>query len=70
VPAEAYDEAARVLSGAEEVALVCHVNPDADAMGSMLGLATFLAHRGTRVAAASPNPPDDLPRCRSSRRSW
>jgi len=62
VPAEAYDEAARVLSGAEEVALVCHVNPDADAMGSMLGLATFLAHRGTRVAAASPNPPDDLPR--------
>src|ERR671918_211129 len=44
------------------VTLVCHVNPDPDAMGSMLGLAAFLAHRGARVAAASPTPPSDLPR--------
>lgn len=62
VTAEVWDEAVRVLDGAEEVTLVCHVTPDPDAMGSMLGLAAFLAHRGTRVAAASPTPPSDLPR--------
>src|SRR5687768_5597262 len=62
VTTEAWDEAVRVLHGAEEVTLVCHVNPDPDAMGSMLGLAAFLAHRGARVAAASPTPPSDLPR--------
>src|SRR5918996_3744790 len=62
VTAEVWDEAVRVLDGAEEVTLVCHVNPDPDAMGSMLGLAAFLAHRGARVAAASPTPPSDLPR--------
>ncbi len=59
---EVLDEAARVLDGAESVTLVCHVNPDPDAMGSMLGLAAFLAHRGATVQAASPNPPDELPR--------
>jgi phosphoesterase RecJ-like protein len=56
------DRAARVLRDADEVTLVCHVNPDADAMGSMLGLACFLARRGTRVVASAPNRPADLPR--------
>lgn len=60
--AEAYRAAAAALEGADDVALICHVNPDADAMGSMLGLATYLAHRGKRVVAAAPNRPDDLPR--------
>jgi bifunctional oligoribonuclease and PAP phosphatase NrnA len=59
---DAIDDAIRVLRDAEEVTLVCHVNPDADAMGSMLGLACFLSGRGTRVVASSPNRPDDLPR--------
>lgn len=57
-----YEEAARVLRDAEDVTLVCHVNPDPDAMGSMLGLACFLASRGTRVAASWPNDPSDPPR--------
>lgn len=61
-PDEALAEAARVLDAAREVALVCHVNPDADAMGSMLGLADFLAKRGKKVAAAWPNGPEDAPR--------
>jgi phosphoesterase RecJ-like protein len=60
--ADALDQAVEVLRDADEVTLVCHVNPDADAMGSMLGLACFLAGRGTRVVASSPNRPDDLPR--------
>ncbi len=40
------DRAAAVLAEAPEVALACHVNPDADALGSMLGLAGFLRDRG------------------------
>ncbi len=57
-----YGRAAEALERARDVALVCHVNPDADAMGSMLGLAAYLHSRGKPVAAASPNRPDDLPR--------
>lgn len=59
---EDLDRAARVLEEADEVVLVCHVNPDADAMGSMLGLATFLSGKGKRVAASSPNGLDEMPR--------
>ena len=59
---DALREAARILRAADEVTLVCHVNPDADAIGSMLGLAVHLAGQGKRVAAASPNKPDELPR--------
>ncbi len=54
--------AAEVLRDAPEVALACHVNPDADALGSMLGLATFLRSRGVRTIASFPNEPLDLPR--------
>jgi phosphoesterase RecJ-like protein len=56
------DQAAGVLSEAQDVTLICHVNPDADALGSMLGLANYLAGQGVKVTAAVPNPPGDLPR--------
>ena len=59
---ETLDRAAKVLADADEVTLVCHVNPDADAIGSMLGLANHLAGRGVKVTAAAPNRLDDLPR--------
>ena len=39
------DDLARVvevLDGADEVALACHINPDGDALGSMLGLHLIL----------------------------
>lgn len=62
LPADAYDRAAGLLEEAGDVALVCHVNPDADAMGSMLGLACFLAGREKRVAATWPNGPAEPPR--------
>src|SRR3546814_17757580 len=38
------EDAARVLADARDVALVCHVNPDADALGSMLGLSRSEEH--------------------------
>jgi phosphoesterase RecJ-like protein len=56
------EQAAGVLAEAQDVTLICHVNPDADALGSMLGLANYLAGRGVKVVAAVPNAPGDLPR--------
>ena len=56
------ERAAAVLSGASEVALACHVNPDADALGSMLGLAHHLRERGATTIASFPNEPLDPPR--------
>ena len=54
--------AAEVLRDAPEVALTCHVNPDADAMGSMLGLAAVLDSLGKQTTASIPNEPLVLPR--------
>ena len=55
--------AAAVLRDAPEVAMACHVNPDADALGSMLGLAHHLVARGAAVVCSFPNEPlEDPPR--------
>ncbi len=62
LPPELLKEASATLDAARAVALVCHVNPDADALGSMLGLAGFLADRGKEVAASWPNDPEEAPR--------
>lgn len=58
--------AAALLRDAPEVAIACHVNPDADAVGSMLGLANHLAARGVRVSCSYPNEPLDPPRWASA----
>ena len=57
-----FARAAEILDAADEVALACHVNPDADALGSMLGLANFLEARGTRTIVSFPNEPLEPPR--------
>ena len=54
--------AAEVLGSATDVALACHLNPDADALGSMLGLAAFLRRRGTATVCSFPNEPLVMPR--------
>jgi phosphoesterase RecJ-like protein len=59
---EALRRAAEILSGAEEVALACHMNPDADALGSMLGLSNFLRSRGARTVCSYGNEPLSVPR--------
>jgi phosphoesterase RecJ-like protein len=53
--------AVEVLAGAGDVALACHVNPDADALGAMLGLSAFLRSRGARTVCSFPNEPLDPP---------
>lgn len=56
------ERAAAVLKGATEVAIACHVNPDADALGATLGLSLFLRSRGVRTICSFPNEPFELPR--------
>ena len=56
------DRAARALETASNVALACHVNPDPDALGSMLGLASYLAERGKEVVCSWGNQPLARPR--------
>lgn len=48
----AWRAAVDALTGAEAVALACHVDPDGDALGSMLALQRFLDGRGVRTTAS------------------
>ena len=56
-----WDTAVTLLAEAEEVALACHVGPDGDALGSMLGLGAALRSRGTRVVASWGGEPFEVP---------
>jgi len=56
------NRAAEALERATDVALACHINPDPDALGSMLGLAEFLRARGAKVVASFGNVPFEAPR--------
>lgn len=46
------DEVVALLTGAGEVVLLAHVNPDADALGSALALGLALYRRGARVSVS------------------
>jgi phosphoesterase RecJ-like protein len=48
--------AAEVVNGASQIALACHVNPDGDALGSMLGLFHVLRGAGRDAVASFPTP--------------
>jgi phosphoesterase RecJ-like protein len=54
--------AAEILRDASSVALACHVNPDADALGSMLGLSNVLRAHGRETVCGFGNEPFDPPR--------
>lgn len=45
----AWDRAVAALTGASEVVVACHVDPDGDALGSLLGLTGFLRRAGKRI---------------------
>lgn len=59
---ELFARAADVLRGASSVAIACHVNPDADALGASLGLSNFLRARGVGTTCSFPNEPFEPPR--------
>ncbi|MGH2732414.1 MAG: DHH family phosphoesterase [Actinomycetota bacterium] len=46
---EAWAEAVATLAEAGEVVVACHIHPDGDALGSMIGLGRFLAREGKGV---------------------
>lgn len=54
--------AAAALEEAPSVALACHVNPDPDALGSMLGLSNYLRAKGKETVCSFPNEPFEPPR--------
>jgi bifunctional oligoribonuclease and PAP phosphatase NrnA len=49
---EDWARAVELVSGAREVALACHVDPDGDALGSMLAMHRQLVQRGVKVCAS------------------
>ena len=56
-----WTDAVRLLEKADEVALVCHVGPDGDALGSMLALGLALRARGATVHASWGSEPFEVP---------
>jgi phosphoesterase RecJ-like protein len=57
-----FRRAVAALEDATTVAIAAHVNPDADALGSMLGLSNFLRASGTETVCSFPNQPFEPPR--------
>jgi bifunctional oligoribonuclease and PAP phosphatase NrnA len=49
---EDWERATALLASARSVALACHVDPDGDALGSMLAMRHQLAQRGVEVCAS------------------
>jgi phosphoesterase RecJ-like protein len=56
-----WPRAVGLLGDAEEIALLCHLGPDGDALGSMLGLGLALRSLGKRVVASWGSDPFVVP---------
>jgi phosphoesterase RecJ-like protein len=50
------EKVADAIAGADNIALACHVGPDGDALGSMLGLAIAASNAGKNVVASFGSP--------------
>ena len=48
-------ELSKLFSSSENILLVCHINPDGDAVGSQLALYHYLKTMGKNAAMISPN---------------
>ena len=57
---ETVPQAAEVIRGAQSIVLACHVNPDGDALGSMLGLALGLAPLEQQITVLSQDGVPDI----------
>lgn len=44
-----WNKAVEALQASSEIAVACHINPDGDALGSMLGLGRFLARQNKKL---------------------
>jgi phosphoesterase RecJ-like protein len=61
VTTNAWGEAVGLLLEHDEIALACHVNPDGDALGSMLAMGIALRDLGKRVVASWGSEPFEVP---------
>jgi bifunctional oligoribonuclease and PAP phosphatase NrnA len=52
---ELYTKLKKLITQSLKVVLLTHINPDGDAIGSILGLYWFLVKRGCNVSMATPN---------------
>ena len=52
---EAFDSFKKELSSPKNIFITTHVKPDADALGSSLGLANYLIKKGHRVTVVTPS---------------
>lgn len=52
---ESTKELSKLFSSSENILLICHINPDGDAIGSQLALYHFLKARGRNVSMIAPN---------------
>ena len=57
----AWDEALQALRDADEIALACHVNPDGDALGSLLGASLGLKKLGKKTYPTWGATPPSMP---------
>ncbi|MDX1447580.1 MAG: bifunctional oligoribonuclease/PAP phosphatase NrnA [Acidimicrobiia bacterium] len=53
---EAFERAVEVIGDADELVLACHIGPDGDALGSMLGFGMAASRAGKRVVASFGTP--------------
>jgi bifunctional oligoribonuclease and PAP phosphatase NrnA len=61
VPEERWERAIALLRSADDVALACHLDPDGDALGSLLAVQRLLEARGVRTVAGWASSEDDHP---------
>jgi len=59
-PAQALIDAAQAIQESNSIVLACHVNPDGDALGSLLGLALSLRPLGKEVTCLSEDGVPDI----------
>ena len=59
-PAQALAEAAEAIRESQSIVLGCHVNPDGDALGSLLGLALALKPLGKEITCLSEDGVPDI----------
>ena len=56
-----WDAAVKLLAGADAIAIACHVNPDGDALGSLLGASLGLRSLGKKTYPTWGTTPIDVP---------
>ena len=55
IDANKKSELSKYISDSKKILLTCHMNPDGDAIGSMIAMYSYLKSKGKEVVMMSPN---------------